>query len=405
MNSFFMAWRNLWRNKRRTFITIASIFFGVFLSAFMSSMQEGSYSKMVENVVKFYSGYLQIQQKDYWDNKTINNTFRPDKKVMQIIAQNNEITQVVPKLESFALASYGESTKAAGVFGVNPEQEEKMSGISKWITSGKYLKQHDNGVLITGGLASSLNIGIGDTLVLLSQGYHGLTAAGLFPVRGILTFPTPDLNKGLVYMDLKQAQNFYSADSLVTSLVLMVKNHDHVKPAKNQLMASLPKDLTVMTWDEMQPEVVQQIDSDRSGGIVMKAILYIVIGFGVLGTIIMMVAERRRELGVMVAVGMKKRKLSSIIFFETIFIGIIGVLLGVLFSLLVLSYYYGHPIKLTGNAAQTMLEMGIEPYMYFSMQAKVFVNQAITVFIITLFIALYPAFSIARFKVAEALRG
>ena len=216
-----LAWRNIWRNRRRTIITVASIFFGVLLSTFMTSMQEGTYSKMIDNVVGFYSGYIQIHHPDYWDNKTIDYTFTPDDSLYQVLKDNLSVTSYVPRLESFTLMSFGNNTKGAALIGVDPEKENKMTNLSHWIEKGTYLKPGDDGILLAVNLAKNLGVDINDTLVLISQGYHGVSAAALFPVRGILKFPAPTMNNLGGYIDIKAAQNFFSVPDINLSYLFL----------------------------------------------------------------------------------------------------------------------------------------------------------------------------------------
>ena len=400
-----LAWRNLWRNKWRTMITVASVFFGVLLSTVMSSMQEGSYSSMIDNVVKLYSGYIQVHHEDYWENKTINNVFEVTDSLIREIESVKEITHYAPRLESFALGSSEEITRGTMVIGIDPEAEDRITEVSKWIIEGKYLDQDDAGVLIASDLAKYLNLGVNDTLVLLSQGYHGVSAAGKYPIRGILKFPSPELNKQTVYMPLAEAQYFYFTENSVTALVLMIEDQYHLNAAMNHLRSRIGSPYKAMTWSEMQPEIVQMIEADRGGAIIMKAILYILIGFGIFGTVMMMMAERRRELGVMIAIGMQKGRLSIILLCETLFIGFIGVVAGFIGSVPIIAYFYKNPIVLTGDAGQTMEEMGFEPLMYFSWIPSVFYNQVITVFCLTAVIALYPIINTYLLKVHLALHG
>ncbi len=402
---YTLAWRNLWRNKRRTLITVASVTFGVFFSTVMSSMQEGSYSNMVDNVVTFYSGYLQVHHPDYWENKTINNIYQPGDSLIKAIENTGEISNYTSRLESYTLVSTGENTRGAMIMGIKPELEEEITHLSKWLDKGSYLEKEDPGVLIAANLAKNLDTGIGDTIVMLSQGYHGATAAGKYPVKGILKLPSPELNNQFIYMDIRNAQHLFSAYEKVTSMVLMVDDYSDVAPAKQHLRDKIDQGkYSVMNWDEMQPGVVQLIKSDRAGGVIMKAILYMVIAFGILGTIIMMVAERKREMGVMVAVGMKKGKLGTVLFSETIFIGILGVITGFLISLPIIAWFVHHPVELTGEAAQTMMDWGIEPLLVFSWAPRVFYNQVITILILTMIISLYPVLNIKNMKAVDALR-
>jgi len=230
-----LAWRNLWRNKRRTLITVASIFFGVLLSAYMTSMQEGSYDKMVEIVVKFYSGYMQVHNEDYWENKSINNSFDFDQALVDQIKKHLEIDFVIPRLESFGLASAGELTRGSAIFGIVPEVETQLTGIADKIVSGKYLQPSDDGVVIGNGLAKYLKLALNDTLVIITQGYHGISAAGKFPVRGIIKHVSPELNKSIIYMELKTCQSFLGAENKLTSLVVNVADNDAMKRTLKKL--------------------------------------------------------------------------------------------------------------------------------------------------------------------------
>ena len=405
MRDIILAWRNLWRNTRRTLITSASIFFGVIFSTVMTSMQYGSYDAMIDNIVKFYSGYAQIFTEEYHENKTINNSFEISDSLMRIVEKTRGVTEYAPRLEYFALASSDEITKGTLVVGIDPVQENKVTGTKKWVHRGDYLTKNDNGVLVAIDLAKYLQVNIGDTLVLYGQGFHGVMAAGKYPVKGILKFPSPELNKQFVYMDIATCQNLFSAENRLTSLVIMVEDHYQLPGVMKQLKKKITAPFMVMSWDELQPELVSMIEADKAGGLVMKAILYLLVGFGIFGTILMMISERRRELGVMVAIGMQKIKLGKLLFFETLFIGSIGAVSGLIGSIPIIQYFYYNPIPLTGDAAQTMIDMGIEPFMYFSMALFVFYSQAITIFIITLVIAIFPVYKALTIKVNTALRA
>lgn len=405
MKNLSLAWRNLWRNKRRTIITSASIFFGVIFSTVMTSVQFGSYDKIIDNVVKYYTGYMQVFTTDYDENKTINNSFVLSDSLLNEVKSESEVTVYTPRLEYYALASSTNITKGAAVIGIDPEKENKVTGLKKWVNKGQYLKEGDNGVMLAIDLANYLKLEVGDTLVLYGQGYHGVMAAGLYPVKGILKFPSPELNKQFVYMDLSACQNFFTADNRISYLVLMVQDHYHLPTAMRHLKKKIQHPFVVKSWRELQPGLVSMIEADRAGGVFMKAILYMVIAFGIFATVLMMVAERKRELGVMVAIGMQRNRLGVILFFETLFIGLVGAIAGLVGSLPIVYYYYYNPIMLSGDAAQTYINMGFEPYMYFSVSPFVFYTQALTVLVITMVIAAYPIYKSFTFSVIKALRA
>ncbi|MCD6355179.1 MAG: ABC transporter permease, partial [Prolixibacteraceae bacterium] len=353
----------------------------------------------------FYSGYLQVQDTAFWDERTLDNGFAASPELKTKINKISDVTLVSNRVESFALAANRLHSKPAMVMGIEPEAEDQITKISKKITRGRFLKKGDKGVVIAKGLAEYLNLDVGDTLVMISQGYHGMSANGLFEIEGIIKHPNAEFNKRLVFLDIDAARDFYSAYGISTSLVVMTNDHYRVKHIKKAIAKILPPENRVMTWNEMQPEIEQLIQSDRGGGIIMLGILYLVIAFGMFSVIMMMVKERQREFGVVHALGMKKNRLSVIVFFETLLIGIIGCSIGLVLSYFFCLYFYYNPIPLTAEMVKSTEQYGMEPYMFFSLKSSLFYNQMILVFFISLFISIFPVHNIHRLKITKAMRS
>jgi len=401
---FSLAWRNLWRNKKRTLIASASVFFAVILALLMRSMQKGSYNYMIKAAVSTYTGYVQVHGKNYWDKKSLEQSMVVSKNIQDKIHEIKGVSDVVPRLESYALVSHKNFTKVAQINGVDPQKENGMTKLAKKVTSGEYLKANSDGALIAQGLAELLKVSVGDSVVIYGQGYHGITAAAQVPVIGIVKFTLPELNKSMLYLSLDYAQWLFSAQGRLTSLSIMLNDPTKQNAVFNKVKTMFNKHYEVMTWDELLPELVQSIESDNSGGIIMLGILYIVIGFGIFGTIMMMTAERSHEFGILISVGMKKWKLILVTTIETLFISLIGVITGALASIPVLIYFYHNPIYLTGNAAKAYLAFGFEPILPFAIYPGMFLAQIWTVLAIALFSAFYPFSYIRKLKTVEALR-
>ncbi|MFW6277592.1 MAG: ABC transporter permease, partial [Prolixibacteraceae bacterium] len=287
--------------------------------------------------------------------------------------------------------------------------DELLSVISGYAGfEGEYLKAGEKSVLVADKLAKYLNLTVGDTLILISQGFHGVSASGLFPVKGIISLPNPELNRSFIYMPLKTAQEFYSAHNRITSLAINVNDNDfkQIVKTKNEIQHQLDlQQFAVMDWKEMNPELVQQIESDNISGQLMIGILYLIIAFGIFSTVLMMTAERRREFGVMIAVGMQKLKLAGIVVVELIFIGILGTVFGMLVSIPGLIIGHNNPIRLSGELAESMENFGMEPVMPFALIDAYFFNQALVVLAIILVVMLYPVYSITKIKEIDALRA
>jgi len=405
MNYLKMAWRNLWRNKRRTIITVSSIFFGVLLSTLMASLQDGTYGNMIDMMVKLSSGYLQVQNPDYRDDKTVNNAFLPSPELEEQILKSGLITTVAGRFESFGLISSGPNTRGGAVVGFEPGKDSEISNLRNWLSDGSFPETGDDGVLVSYNVAKNLGLSVGDTVIIISQGYQGVSAAGTYPIKGILTFSTPQMNNIGVFMDINRAQELFSAGEMVTSLVLMVENYEDVAHAQRQVKNIVGEELAVLSWQELNPELVQFIESDKASGVVMIGILYIIIGFGIFGTVIMMVAERRKELGVMVAVGMSKLRLAAVLFLETVLIGLTGVMAGFVASVPVIMLLEGNPIVLPDEMAQAYLQYGFEPYLFFGSNPGLFINQVAIVFVMTMIVAVYPLMKVKNLVVAQSLRS
>ena len=356
-----LAWRNIWRNKRRSYITITSITFAVLLACVMRSMQLGSYERMIENAARFYTGYIQVHQNGYWDEKIIDNSFTYDEQLLKTVESTNGVESAVPRVESFALASFGTKTKGSLIIGIDPEKENTLTRVKDKIVEGEYLVNDDKAAMVAQGLADYLNIGIGDTLVLIGQGYHGANAAGLYVIKGIMKFPVPEQNNQTVYLSLKESQWFFALDNMITSISLVVDKAKNVDRIVTDISANVDTEaLEVMGWRDMMPDLVQGIEIDDISGQVMLWILYAVIGFGMFGTFLMMTAERMYEFGVMMSIGMKRVKMQFIIFLEMGMMASVGVIAGVGISLPILIYYYNNPVFMTGESADAIEAFGVE---------------------------------------------
>lgn len=399
-----LAWRNLWRNKRRTLITLASVFFAVILATSMRSMQLGSYDNMVNNVVRFYTGYAQIHKAGFWEEQSLENSMVYESSVFDSKIKSDRIELLIPRLESFALASKELSTRGVMVVGVDVNKEKRLTELDKKLISGSYFSNDDKSVLLTSDLASYLNTQPGDTMVIIGQGYHGASAAGKYAVKGIVKFNSPELNKRFVFLPLPEAQWLFAAENRITALVVMTQP-DQVNKVTRFLSETLGEEYEIMGWKEMLPEIVQAIEADNIGGIIVLAILYIVIGFGIFGTVLMMTAERRHEFGVLIALGMKRYKLILVITLESIMMTILGVIAGVAASLPLIIWFHFNPIPLSDQLAQVSESYGLEAIIPFSVAPEIFGYQALAVLAIGLVAIFYPVFKISKMKPSEAMRS
>ncbi|MBL4715934.1 MAG: ABC transporter permease [Bacteroidia bacterium] len=401
-----LAWRNIWRNKRRTFITAGSILFAVFFAIGMRSMQFGTYDKSIENIVGFYTGYAQIHKLGYHDDPSINKCIEYTETLQNLSNNFGDEVTFIPRLESFALASYDIANKGVMLVGIDPEKEQTLTKLNKKLIDGDYITASDKSVILTEGLAEYLKLKVNDTIVFISQGYHGVSAAGKYPVKGIVKFASPDLNQRLAFFPLKEAQWFYGADNMISTITLSLKEHKQLDYIIAKLEGIInTEEYEIIDWKTMIPEILQQIELDSKAGLIILFILYMIIGFGIFGTILMMTTERRYEFGILVAIGMKRYKLSIIVWLEVLMMAILGIIGGILISIPVTYYFHINPIEFTGEAVKAFEKFGVEPIIPFSMDPTIYIGQAIMVFIMTVLISIYPLYVVSNIKPVAAMRG
>jgi ABC-type lipoprotein release transport system permease subunit len=435
MNNLILAWRNLWRNRRRTLITSASIFFAVFFAL------------------------------------VVDNTFPFDVELEKQILADENVEATIPRFESFALASNGPQTKGVLVMGIDPEKEVHLSKVrdkmvkyrltaetiekinqdhnipekvkelahlfensayttasrlqldlgindqeaSQWMPAVEQHAKFENGTIRMGEpgvwvgdkLSQYLELGIGDTIVLISQGYHATTAAGKYEIKGIVKLPLPDLDNKIVYLPLDICQRLFNAEGNLTSLALAVNDNldKGIAATVDRITRVVSGDQKVMEWREMNEVMVSQMDADNKGGQIMLGILYLVIAFGIFGTVLMLTAERKREFGVLVAIGMQKKKLASIMTLEMLLIGLLGLLGGAVIASVLILWGVDHPIIFKGETAKIFEEYGMEPKMAFWTIDSYYISQLVIVLSMVLLSILYPLRKIFGMKVVNALRA
>ena len=399
-----IAWRNIWRNKKRSLITVASILIAIFLSLIMRSMQLGTYKGMIDNVVGSYTGYIQLHHKGYWDNRSIDNSIIVTSNLINQLSNTEGVETILPRLENYGLLSFGDLTKVISLNGVDFKKEQKLQDINSKLITG-FLPQNPKDIIIGKGVASYFKVETNDTLVFVGQGYHGMLAADKFHISGIIDLKNPALNKVTAMMSLEDAQNLFSASGIVTSLVVNKNDNAQLKSLQKAISSKLDSNYEVMNWQQMMPELQQTILADSVGGLLMIAILYMILIFGIFGTVLMMTQERKYEFGVLVSIGMKKGKLMFMVFIETIILSLLGVIMGVLLAYPIMLWKHYDPLVLPGTQAEMMENFGFNAEIPFYIQPDLPLVHASLIFIIALLVSLYPILIIKKLNPLHAMRG
>ncbi|MBW3138645.1 FtsX-like permease family protein [Ferrimonas balearica] len=399
-----LAWRNLWRQKRRTLLTAAALALALILSLLTRSLQEGSYANNIDNAARFATGLIQIQHPDFGDSHSIDDLIPGNREFIAAARADKPINYVLPRLESFALAAGEQRSKGAMVMAVLPSREAEYAKVNERVVAGQYLTDDDQGVLVGEGLARFLELEVGDQLVLYGQGYRGQTAAGLYPIRGLLRFPMPGIDNQLVYLPLALGQQLYSTGDQVSAWVLHTPDLAALPRLQRTLAQQYPEQ-RVRDWADLAPEMAQQIALDRAGGVFMIALLYGVVGFGLFATLLMMTLERQREFGVMLATGMVRARLVQLVLLESLMLAVVGVAMGLAVSVPLLLWLHANPISLGGDTAEMIRQMGWDPLLPALVEPWLFGQQIAIVLGLLVLCLLYPLWRIHRLVLVDALKG
>jgi putative ABC transport system permease protein len=409
---FKMAWRNIWRNPRRTLLTMLAIAFACVLLVFMLSFQFGSYDTMIDSSVKISTGHLQIQARGFQKEHAIRKVIPDPQPILRILEKTPGIRAFTTRANAFAMASSASRTYGVMVVGIQPASEARVSTLGQIIAQGTYLSAKPNnqgfyGALIGRLLAHNLRLAVGDEVTLLGQGRDGSVAAAVLKVQGIYASGMDELDRTVIQIPLAAFQDIFSMEQAVHQIVIVGYRLSSVPAIKADLQQRLSglKDappLVVLDWDELLPGLRQAISMDLVSGAIFYLILIMVVAFSILNTFLMAIMERTHEFGVMMAMGTRPWRLTRLVMAESGGMTLIGVAAGVLLGVLLTGYFQVHGIDISGSS-ELLRQYGIPSRIYPQLSFLSISIGPAAVLVITLMAALYPALKIRRLRPVKAM--
>ena len=402
-----LAWRNLWRHPRRTWLTLGAMVFSNVLLVFMISLQFGMYGLMIANTLKVYTGSLQVQAPGYKDDGKMRQVVPDAAPLADRLRQDLGLAAVSARGVAFALASSEERSFGMQVVGVDPEHEPLVASIPGLVAEGRYLAKDDAEAIVIGKvMARNLRVELGDELTLLGSGLNGSFAAAVVSVVGIFDSGVSDFDRSIAYIPLGFFQDVFYMEGAGHQVVMAADSLDDVPRLTTETESLLPDDgeLVVHDWDALQPGLRQAIQADIGSAFFMYAILVILVAFSVLNTQLMSVLERTREFGIVMALGVSPRRMAGLVLIETGVMAWLGLLGGALAGAL-FTYWF----TVNGFSYPGMEEMAKE----FNLPAKVFPSVSLgsmligpaAVFLCSILAAIYPALRLHWLRPVEAMRA
>ncbi len=407
-----MAWRNIWRNPRRTILTISAIAFAALLLVFMLSFQFGSYEAMINSSVNIQTGHLQVQAKGYQEKQDINLIVPDPAEIGGILEKIDDVKAFTFRAQAFSLVSSGKRTYGVAVIGVDPSKEAMVSSLKTSVRQGEYFSGKDNGgghgqALVGRLLAKNLHAGTGDELTVIGQGRDGSIAATVVTVKGIYSSGMDEFDRNSIHIPLKLFQDTYSMHGAVNRVVVVAKSLGRVAKIKNTLVRQLKHGKTenrlkVLDWQQLMPGLRQAIEMDLVSGIIYYLILILVVAFSILNTFLMAIFERTKEFGVLMAIGTTPGRLMKLMLIESMSMTMIGIVSGIFLGCMITLYFQVHGIDISGSS-EILSQFGISGRLYPKLSLLSALTGPAAVCMITFFSALYPALKIRGLRPVEAM--
>jgi ABC-type lipoprotein release transport system permease subunit len=406
MTDVLLAWRNIWRNPRRSILTMLAIIFATTLLVFMLSFQFGAYDDMIDSSVRLSTGHLQVQQFGYQDRPAVRKVVENPEKIKQKLIFIDGVEAVSFRSESFVLLNAEKRSKGLMVTGVVAEDEMRLSSLPDQVVRGSYLAETDSGVGVIGALAARhLKLDVGDECVFLGQGRDGSVAATALRIKGIFKTGIEQYDRAAMQIPLADFDTIFSMAGSVHRIMITVDQLSEAPRIAN-LARALPETqgLAVLTWEELNPGLKQSIELDLISGIVMYLILVVVVAFSILNTFFMAIFERKKEFGVLMSIGMKPRRLVKLMMMESMSMTLTGLIIGVALGIgcTMLGSVYGISM---GDSGEFMAQYGIPDRLYPTLSwASVLIGPAL-IWVVTFITALIPVIRIPRLHPVEAMRS
>ncbi len=404
-----LAWRNLGRNRRRSALTMAAAMFASALTLFTLAIAKGSHERWIENTVRVYPGHYEVSLAGYREHRTLDYGMTLDADSRRELDELPLVEGWAPRLESWALAMpdrEGSRGRPAWLIGVDLNRESGLTKLGSSLKDARGLAAQERGLVLGEVLARNLGVATGDTMILIAPDYYGSQSADRFPVVGTMEVGVGDFDGYAALIDLQTLQEFLEVGQAVSHVAFFVADSEAIAPLGPQLLAMFPDtNYEVVSWEQLIPGVIQMMLLDDIGAWLSLAVIILVVGFGLLNTVLMSVFERVHEFGVLRALGLKPRGVFGLVMIESLQLSLLGIALGFAVAVPLLLWLTEHPLPIaTGDLAQMAEVFEIDAVMEVSLTARQLIGTPLLLMVVALLAALPPAVRAARGRPVDALR-
>jgi ABC-type lipoprotein release transport system permease subunit len=397
-----LALRNLFRQGKRTLFTGLSMLVGFVLACFFIGWADGTYNHIIDGFTRNRLGHVQIHKEGYLDNPTLYKTIENPQGVAAEVENTGHVDSWASRIYAAGLASVGEQSAGARIIGIQPEREDRTMSFAAKLVEGQYFASSSNQSIVGKTLATVLDAGIGDSLIIVSQAADGSIANDIYEIIALIDTGDPGLNRSAVYLPLADAQRLFVLQNRVHEIAVTVEDLNHVTEVTTELQQRLAgSGLEVASWKEFASEFYRAMQADKNGMYLSLLVVIIVVAITILNTVLMSVLERQKEYGVLRAIGTRPARIVGMVITETTLLAAASIVLGSIVGFFLNLYFSRHGIALANP-----IEWGSVQFRFMKgeINARSFYLPSLTVIVTSLLVCLPPALRAARTEPAVTMR-
>ena len=399
-----IAWRNVWRNKLRSSLVILSIVLGIWAGLFLMAMTLGLNEQRMSGAINTYLSHIQIHNPNFKENHKLNHYIKDTDRLIKAIKEEKAIKAYAKRIVAYGMITNANGSKGIELLGIQPKQEKQLTTISKHLTQGTYFTEFKkNSAVIGEKLAQKLHLKIRSKIVVTLQDFDGNLTSALFRVEGIFKTNSSVFDEGTLFVRLQDLDKSIGMQGRVHEIAIIGNSMDAVEKIKQHLTSKIRLS-KVESWDEISPELGYAQKMMSSMVFIFMGIVLLALAFSIINTMLMAVLERKKELGMLMAVGMNKKRLFTMISFETLFIVLIATPIGILLSYLSIGYFNEHGINLSA-VASGLESLGIGSRIYTYLPSNLYINITAMTLVVAFLASVFPARRALKLRPAEAIRS
>ena len=406
-----IAWRNLWRRKRRTLITGISIGFGVMLAVTFTGTGDYGYTNMINTSAIMGLGHVTIEPHGYNQTPSLDKRLRKTGQIRERVLAMPGVNDAIVRITGQAMFASASKTIGGVFMGIDPAQESpEQNLLIRSLVQGEVFSGKDSrGVVVGSKIAEKLNLRIGKKLVYTTTDVNGEIVSEIARVTGIFTTGVNEVDGGMVLLPINSVRTTLHYDAQdATLLAVIINDQRYAERMRDKIsLAEGDPQIEVLSWQQTQTEMAGLITMDRSGNYISQFLIGLLIAAGILNTLLMSVLERTREFGVMMAVGMSPRTLFMLVVVESLWLAIIGIVIGIIITAPWYAYLYYVGLDFSGAIGEDYSAGGIlvDPLIRIRLYKESIIAILTGVFSLTLLAGLYPAWRAGRIPPVESLKA